>query len=295
LSKLGSIYRGRGEPELAIAKASEAIAIAQTTYNETFETWYGWTFVLRAEAYTDLEMYQEALADFDQAIVLGPWRSKTYYRRAELHVRLKDYPKAAADFSQTIELYPNYSTSHYRLAITTLATDDQAGYHTCCRKMLATFAGSDEPFATYFTAWTCALAPNTDEIYAPVIKLARHAVEKEQNNKQYLNGLGAILMRSSQYDAAKVELEKALALGNSDNTSSSYIRYFLAMTEHHLGHNQAAKDQLKIANYAAKEELKDTDKPPAWNRKLTLELLRKEAEVLINQAKVTEETTPQEN
>ncbi|PHR94866.1 MAG: hypothetical protein COA78_31330 [Blastopirellula sp.] len=281
LHKLGSIYRGRGEPELAIAKASEAIAIAQETYNETFETWYGWTFVLRAGAYTDLEMHQEALADYDQAIVLGPWRWITFRRRGELHLRLKDYQKAAADFFQVRELYPNSSSTHYQFAITTLAADDQAGYRASCQKMLITFAESDEALSTHFTAWTCALTPNALEDYAPAIQLARHTVEQEPGNKQHLNGLGAILMRAGRYDAAKVELEKALAVSESDNTSSSYIRYFLAMTEHHLDHKQTAQDHLLDANNEATKELEDVENPPAWNRKLTLELLRKEAEEMI--------------
>ena len=79
-------------------------------------------------------------------------------------------------------------------------------------------------------------------------------------------------MRSGQYDEAKVELEKALvAADDTTETSQSYTRYFLAMTEHHLGHEQAAHDQIQSANKSTEAELAET---PPWNRKLTLELLR---------------------
>ena len=55
---------------------------------------------------------------------------------------------------------------------------------------------------------------------------------------------------------------KALEVSESENTSTAYVRNFLAMTDHQL----------------AQAELTDS---PVWNRKLTLELLQQEAETLI--------------
>ena len=54
------------------------------------------------------------------------------------------------------------------------------------------------------------------------------------------------------------------------------------MTHWKLDQQDPALETLKQANQLASKELGDTDNPPAWNRKLTLELLQEEAEALIN-------------
>ena len=51
------------------------------------------------------------------------------------------------------------------------------------------------------------------------------------------------------------------------------------MAEYHLGNAEAANEQLRAANESVEKELAET---PAWNRKLTLQLLRKEVVELIN-------------
>ncbi len=91
-------------------------------------------------------------------------------------------------------------------------------------------------------------------------------------------------MRADQCAAAKAELERALAMGNTDGSSENGAYYFLAMAEHHLGNEQAAGRQLEAANESANEELADS---PAWSRRLTLELLRNEAEELIGKRKAS--------
>ncbi len=158
---------------------------------------------------------------------------------------------------------------------------DVQGYSEMCARMLEKFVDSDVPLETHFTAWTCTLAPDAIEDYAPAIKLARHAIEQESENQQYLDGLGSILMRAGEYVEAKEILEQALAAAGSTNTSTSYIRYFLAMTEQHLGNVEAAQTLLKEANMSSEKELAES---PRWNRKMTLELLRKEAEALVETA-----------
>lgn len=56
------------------------------------------------------------------------------------------------------------------------------------------------------------------------------------------------------------------------------------MTEYQLDRKDEAKASLARANELAQQEIADADDPPAWNRKLTLELLRKEAESMIGES-----------
>ncbi len=69
--------------------------------------------------------------------------------------------------------------------------------------------------------------------------------------------------------------------GDSKNTSTAYAAYFLALTHHHLHHAAESRTWLAKANALAKQELTNKSPPPPWNRRLTLELFRKEAENLI--------------
>ncbi|HLA39793.1 MAG TPA: hypothetical protein VJ417_07345, partial [Candidatus Glassbacteria bacterium] len=57
--------------------------------------------------------------------------------------------------------------------------------------------------------------------------------------------------------------------------------FFLAMAQHQLGKKDESRATLQKVVELAKAELADDKNPPPWNRKLTLELLHKEAAGLI--------------
>ncbi len=217
----------------------------------------------------------------DQAVELNEHSHRALSTRAGILVAFGKPEQALKDL-KTAASYADasYYTS-YQAALLGLHLDDSLLYQAIREQMLAEFAGSKDLRELHFTAWTCALAPDAIDDYAAAIKLACRTVEKEPDSQQYLNCLGANLMRSGQYVEAKIELDKALKATESGKTSAGYVCYFLAMTEHHLGHQQAAQDQLRAANEAAGKELAES---PRWNRKLTLELLRSEAEALIRKA-----------
>nr|WP_143547803.1 serine/threonine-protein kinase [Rhodopirellula sp. SM50] len=173
-----------------------------------------------------------------------------------------------------------YSPFYY-CVLTNVASDDVDTAAERVAEMIRLLGERNHPTTQHFIVWSASLAPGLVDDYQAPIALARRGVENDPDNQQYLNGLGAILMRAGYYDEAKQQLQKALQAGDTDNTSSSYIHYFLAMTEHHLGNIEAAQEHLNKANESAEEELAND---PAWNRRLTLKLLRKEAESQITPA-----------
>ena len=63
-------------------------------------------------------------------------------------------------------------------------------------------------------------------------------------------------------------------------TSAAYVSYLLAITHYRLGRAAEAGKHLGEANRQAEQVLTDADDPPPWNRRLTLELLRREAKML---------------
>ncbi len=169
---------------------------------------------------------------------------------------------------------------YYNLALL-LAAEHDNRYVDVCARILKRFTDSEQSSETYFAAWTCALAPNSLDGYSDAIALGRAAVETEPTNSQFLNALGAILMRAGMYAEAKPFLEGTVSNPGDESTSKTYTFYFLAMTEHHLGNAEAARKHLTTANDLADKELAGST---SWNRRLTMELLRTEAQTLIGDA-----------
>ena len=64
-------------------------------------------------------------------------------------------------------------------------------------------------------------------------------------------------------------------------SSPAYSWYFLAMVHKKAGNAEQAREYLNKANQWTGKVLADEENPPRWNRRATLELLRKEAEALL--------------
>jgi tetratricopeptide (TPR) repeat protein len=220
----------------------------------------------------------EALDDFAWVVEQRP--NDADFRRGliEFYVIRKRYPEAVSELDQAIDDFGDQFLFRYYLGLVTAAMDDRDAYRDACQGMLQASnrgALTSDSVTSHFVAWTAALAPGGLDDYGPVIKLAREAVESEPDNAQLLGGLGAILFRSRDFKNAKEQLERALGLPEHANTSTAYIRYFLAMTEDALGNHNQARRLLQLANKQADAELLDA---PPWNRRLTLDLLRREVE-----------------
>ena len=126
------------------------------------------------------------------------------------------------------------------------------------------------------------MAPNAFVDYTQLIAMCREGAAKELTSRQFVTKLGVVLMRAGQYTEASQLLEQSLSMPDGEKTSQTYSSYFLAMTQFHQGNKEASQRQLQIANMLAEKELAES---PKWNRQLTIELLRKEAQLLIGEDK----------
>ena len=61
----------------------------------------------RGNAKVNLDQYQEAIADFDEAIRLQPDYAYAYANRGNAKVNLGQYQEAIADFDEAIRLQPD--------------------------------------------------------------------------------------------------------------------------------------------------------------------------------------------
>ncbi len=154
--------------------------------------------------------------------------------------------------------------------------------------------GRSKSWANRVTPWKpssprgLALAPGALDDYEPAIVLARRAWESDLESLQLLTTLGAILYRAGRTQEAITQLTQSdgqMAEPNEkSNVSPAYAWYFLAMAHHQAGHPDESRSYLEKANAWTTRTLDDPIDPLPWNRRLTLELLRHEAEKLLGDA-----------
>jgi tetratricopeptide (TPR) repeat protein len=70
----------------------------------------------RGNCYAEQEKWEEALADYDQALLLTPGFFEAYFNRAGLYYQTGRLKEAAADYQQAIAQNPSLPQPHYRLA-----------------------------------------------------------------------------------------------------------------------------------------------------------------------------------
>jgi len=99
-----------------------------------------WTYVIEKEsgkiplAYNNRGMvffkagkFDQAIADFDQAIDMDPEYAKAYYNRGSAFDKMGALDKAIADYKKTISLDPFYYEAHYYLDQALIKKTDHAG------------------------------------------------------------------------------------------------------------------------------------------------------------------------
>jgi tetratricopeptide (TPR) repeat protein len=205
---------------------------------------------------------------------------------------MKQWDKAMADYSKAIELDPNNANAHYRRALAHLGMGDTEGYRNRCAQMLEHFGQTQEAATAHWAAWTCALAIDAAEDFNHVVELAEFALEEDKTD-QNLTALGAILYRAGRFDEAVQRLSGMASKWEQGEelptqTSPAYTWFFLAMAHHQLGNADESQRYFELAAERAEEEMAGD---AGWNRRLTLQLLRAEAESLLG---VSQKNSPDE-
>jgi hypothetical protein len=159
------------------------------------------------------------------------------------------------------------------------------------------------PGLTVSLGWACSLAPDAVTNYAPLFGVVTGALAGQTNITKNLYGfqtLGALLYRARRYPEAARQLTETYQLSQAGNTNTTTPltacgAYFLTLTHAQLGHTNEA-----IACFQRASRLDASargtggrgaaDIPP-WDERLNLQLLRKEAESVLN-ARAPQPTPP---
>ena len=195
------------------------------------------------------------------------------------------WAEAAEVWQRRVALGQTDHMAQYQLALLQAASGNVAGYADTCRKMLAQFAAPEASEATYFTAWACAVAPGALADYAPAVQFAQQFADANLVLPFAHNTLGAALLRSGRADEAVRELTLADQWTDASETmgltSPAYAWYLLAIAHSQLGQTDAARQWYDKAKSWVAEALAEQERSGQpkwlWNRRLTIELLEREA------------------
>jgi tetratricopeptide (TPR) repeat protein len=239
-----------------------------------------------------MEFYGRAGALCEKLAVEKPdaiypyWGSEGYGRLATLLAAANRAQEAEQACRKVLELKPDDPLAHYRSALVRLHLGDRDGYRKACADMLRRFETSPDLNAAFWTAWTCVLGPDAVTDWQSVVRLAEKCLAADPKNCDHLQHLGAVLYRAGRFQEAVqrlTEAEVAFQEAKHPRSSLTYSWLFEAMIQHRLGQ---ADDSGRWLDKAVAAIDQPSDKPNdanagSWNRRLTLHLLRREAQTLL--------------
>jgi tetratricopeptide (TPR) repeat protein len=224
--------------------------------------------------------------EFSEAIKLQPENGLFRVQRGWAYGDGGEWDKASADFVKATQCKEPDEEAWYSQAMLYLRDGNLDRYREVCSDMLHRFGEG--------ATWTCTLNPNSGTDPGRSADLAEKLLAKSSRDHWYVSQLGAALYRAGRFDSAVKLLTEAIELNaHPYRTNMLCTWFFLAMAHHRLGHAGEARRWLDKAVQGTEEALKSPTEalqesgnpdgviPPNWNRRLTLGLLRREAEQLI--------------
>ncbi len=189
------------------------------------------------------QILREALTP---ALVSKPASVKLLFQRADLLGRQGRWEAAAADAARCIEYQPAEHYHYHMLAPLLVVTGNRPAYDQLCRKILAAFSDTTNPYWAQRMAIDCVLVPNSNVDLQLVDKLAEIAVTRGSGEASALPYFQVCKAMSSyrlgRYAEAQLWAEKAL--NSRPAYASAHACAVLSMTHWQLGHREEARTML---------------------------------------------------
>jgi tetratricopeptide (TPR) repeat protein len=268
-------WNSRGGAYLGLQQHDKAFADINKGIELDPKSWIGWNG--RGHAYMTLSQYDKAIADYSKVIELEPKNSVGWTNRGNAYTGMGQYDKAVADFSKVIELDQKNASAWYLRALLCLKLDDHKAYRQVCGAMLDSFRGAP-PETVRLIGWACALGPDNGVDSDRLVELAEKLASQNPKSRSDQTIFGAALCRAGRFEEAERRLNQAAALPADPFQPVEYAWFFLALAHQRLGHAKEAHAWLEKTQKQI-EQKSSADVP--WNRRLTLQLLSREAEALL--------------
>lgn len=186
------------------------------------------TYLEQAQFHSFRGQYEEAIANYTEAIRLDPQNRRAYYGRGNAYAELGDYEEAVADYSQAIRLDPNQPGAYYSRGV---VLSYQGQYEEAVADYREALVLSPTYASAYNNlAWT--LAHDLDTDYEEALEYALRAVELDPDEYHH-DTLAMVYCKLEQYDEALDHYYLALSL--DPHFAASYrgrADVYLALGDH---------------------------------------------------------------
>jgi tetratricopeptide (TPR) repeat protein len=244
-----------------------------------------------AEFRTAIDLYEQRPPDIEREPFEDEELALDYTRFAYLLATLQKpeeakqiLDKAAHAIERLGGSFDSAAQRIFCLALVRLTLEDKSGYREACAALEKAAEKSSDSAAPVKLLWTYVLGPNAvDDLNGP-LKQAE-AIVANPSDMPYFDRavLGAVHYRMSQYDRAVPLLEKSIAqyAGKRPIGTGTVLfpKLLLAMTRWQQGDRDEARRMLDEIQPAINSELQSP--LSLWQRRAQLEILRREAETLI--------------
>jgi WD40 repeat protein/tetratricopeptide (TPR) repeat protein len=241
----------------------------------------------RARAQVERGAWDKVEADYVRAQELGP-DSSFYTHWGHVYAQRGQWEEAEANFARALALGDLDTRLGKALALVRLQLGDTKGYRETCAGLLKRLSQDDSYLVVRRVVWTCWLSPAMGVEGAQQAEKALKANMALENRTE--DNLGLFLVgvghyRSDRFEEAMKPLDKASSKTGGSAYSSTVTCYFLAMAHHRLGHAAEARKWLDRAVEQTESAIKNHPASPShpsqWGDYVQFQLLRREAEALI--------------
>jgi serine/threonine protein kinase len=221
------------------------------------------------------------------AVEIGNPSLRTNLLEGRVHflVRRGRWKEAAADCSQLIEFQPDNHLYYHELAPLLVQSGDLEGYRRLCARIVAHFAGTNDPMVCERMAKACLILPSSEIDLAAAGKLAQTAVSTGTTSLYfpfYEFAKGLAEYRTGNFASAVEWMPKVLA--SSLPVRDVEAKLVLAMAQQRLNRAEDARAALAEATADMETQmpkLNGRDLEESWNDWIVARALMKEAKALI--------------
>jgi tetratricopeptide (TPR) repeat protein len=214
--------------------------------------------------------------------------------RAGARAEQAQWGAAIDELESVLKVDPENPTALYFIALAQLGAGNDQEYRRACGRMLARFPIEFDAAPSVVAA--CSVIPDavadltSVRATAQMIHNARVAsnarLKKARPVAETQGELGRILYRSGQFDDAVRQLDEALTSQSGNDYPTFLNLAFLAMAHDRLGNSLEAARRLAEAEKLLERISHDPKREPAaWNVRVAVDRVRKEAESLSGPAK----------